>query len=510
MAVVVEPVVTQEKLLMLLAEQCEQTTLDYKSTLTLNERRDIVELAKDVAAMQAEAHGGYIVVGADDHGNLTGALSAEQAKLFDEATLRPKLAKYLDSPRLRTAIHWIEGKCAVVLHIAPAVGGWCVFRANGEYEDQRGKKVVAFRVGDVFVRHGTSSERWTDTDLQRLINQVVERRKDQWRRETFDEVAEQIGMAKTVADRISLPASALSWRMDDSDFLDVVLELLRRDDDIPLRRLLTGATHDAAALLADDVATQPDTADERRHLLDQLTTIAALTIHYRRPTWTPDVVATLVRIYELPFEEYGPDPSNRAAVQTWLDIVVRVYALGALAVRTKEWSTVRMLADRRPDAPAFDHFGGWLRHGFTMAARANTFREDTAGLLARAHNIIRSLEALHPDLPAEHRGILASLCQFDAYAALAVIGGRGSTESRNFYPNFVPYHSRDTVPAFRAVVTDPAVRKAIFSGTDHKLAAAIAAISQSADREGANYLDWRGINDEAVIQFVTQNGVRLI
>lgn len=53
-AVVVEPIVTEEKLRSLLAEQRELTCLDYKTRLDLGKgnARDTVELAKDVAALQ--------------------------------------------------------------------------------------------------------------------------------------------------------------------------------------------------------------------------------------------------------------------------------------------------------------------------------------------------------------------------------------------------------------------------------------------------------------------------
>lgn len=88
--VVVEPVVTEEKLRELLAEGAEQRALDYKEELNLSERRDLVDIAKDVAAMQAEPSGGYLVIGADDHGNPTARLSEDQTRGFDEATLRPK------------------------------------------------------------------------------------------------------------------------------------------------------------------------------------------------------------------------------------------------------------------------------------------------------------------------------------------------------------------------------------------------------------------------------------
>jgi hypothetical protein len=95
MAVVVEPVLTEEKLRSLLAEGHEQSTLDYKRMLNLAENRDVIEIAKDIAAMQSEPLGGYIVVGADDQGAVVSDLTPELAKLFDEATLRAKMMKYL-------------------------------------------------------------------------------------------------------------------------------------------------------------------------------------------------------------------------------------------------------------------------------------------------------------------------------------------------------------------------------------------------------------------------------
>jgi hypothetical protein len=48
---VIEPVVSRERLDQLLSEQHESAALDYEATVDLNERRDIVELAKDIGAM---------------------------------------------------------------------------------------------------------------------------------------------------------------------------------------------------------------------------------------------------------------------------------------------------------------------------------------------------------------------------------------------------------------------------------------------------------------------------
>lgn len=57
---------TLEQLEHLLAVGHESEQLDYKRACNLNDKRAVVELAKDVAAMQIV--GGYIVIGADNQG----------------------------------------------------------------------------------------------------------------------------------------------------------------------------------------------------------------------------------------------------------------------------------------------------------------------------------------------------------------------------------------------------------------------------------------------------------
>lgn len=123
MAAVVEPIVTEEKLLALLGEQSEQSVLDYKAPLDLSKREEVVEFAKGVAAMRSNPDGGYIVIGADDRGTVVPGLTSDLARHFDEATLRPKLEKYLTAPEIHTACHQVDGHNVVLVYIAPAPNG---------------------------------------------------------------------------------------------------------------------------------------------------------------------------------------------------------------------------------------------------------------------------------------------------------------------------------------------------------------------------------------------------
>ncbi|MEV8442674.1 ATP-binding protein [Actinosynnema sp. NPDC051121] len=500
MAVVVEPTVSREKLHQLLAEGHEQPSLDYKCTADLNDRQAVVEFAKDVAAMQSQPDGGYLVIGADDHGNVVPDVTPEHAKLFDEATVRKKLAKYLAEPfDIRIALHVVDDQTVALVYVGPNEHGWAIFRENGVYVDRQSKDKFVFRVGEVFVRHGSSSERWMPADQPRLIDQIVARRKETWSAEIRQLLAGVAQSTATTAELQKLPVTALTWRMDAEGFGEAVTEFIRRDDDIPVREVLAQATRDASDLLGHDEA-------ELRHLLDRVTIVAALAIRYERAEWLDRALAALVRIYELGIDEYGEARDGQAAVWLWLDVVTRVYGLGGLAVRLKAWSAVRQLADRQPNGRSVTRYGGWLRHALTMASRAHIFETvETAGLLARAHNVVRHLTALHPDVPAEDEAVLDSLCQFDLLGALVVIGKQGKVAGAYFYPSFARYYSRRTQPAFVLIVTDPVVRRVLFDGDDTLLADAIAeigrvAFTQSLQMHGA----WDGFEDDRVNRFVEE------
>lgn len=68
--VVIDGIVSDEKLAALLALQTEYPELDFKEKVDLGDTGSKAELAKDIGAMQVL--GGYIIVGVDDNGVPTG------------------------------------------------------------------------------------------------------------------------------------------------------------------------------------------------------------------------------------------------------------------------------------------------------------------------------------------------------------------------------------------------------------------------------------------------------
>ena len=166
----IEPRVDANKLQELLDQAHESDCVEYIATCNLDERRDIVELATEVGALSAG--GGYLVVGGNDGGAPTGLLDTRMAQLFDDATVRDKLARYLPDLDLHVGRHQRPDGRVVVIAVMPHPDGAVVFAADGAYE-HRGKETIAFRKGELFVRHGSKSERPTQKDISRLRGDAV-------------------------------------------------------------------------------------------------------------------------------------------------------------------------------------------------------------------------------------------------------------------------------------------------------------------------------------------------
>jgi len=168
--VVVDGVVSDEKLSELLALQTEYPELDFKRTIDLSTTRDVVELAKDIGAMQVR--GGYIVIGVDQVGAPTSELDGADTRIFDEARLTPKMLQYLPAPLvLRTRVAERAEHTVVLIHIGLHPGA--IFTSIGQYRDGNRRDVVVFREGEVFWRDGTRSVRMSQAGLEAVIKRRI-------------------------------------------------------------------------------------------------------------------------------------------------------------------------------------------------------------------------------------------------------------------------------------------------------------------------------------------------
>jgi len=370
MAAVVEPRVSREKLEELLSLGAEHASLDFKETCNLNATSDRVELAKDIGAMQFD--GGFIVIGADSSGVLTGRLTAAEAGAFDEANLRNILGKWIDPALdLLVGIHEVDGKWAIVIYVGPSPAGASVYTVDGQYQDAGGKPKTVFRQGDVFVRDGSKATRWQQADVTRFRARIREVEKEKWRQEFTADIEAVIRSASAATSIAAGPASALTWQLDEATFEQSVVEQLRHGDDIPLKLLLDSASATATELiLAGD-------SEELGTLLDRLACLLALAVRLELPQWIERVAGVLGSIYDFTVDESTAQQRSVGGVEAArveLAIIERIMALGALAVRRSDCSTLRTLVIQQV-ATFPEIYTNWIRHASVAAARAGYLDE---------------------------------------------------------------------------------------------------------------------------------------
>lgn len=503
--------VTKDKLVQLLDEGAESATLDYKETCDLSATQDLVELAKDVGAMQVDA--GFIVFGADSAGKPTGRFTDEHAALFDEAVLRAKLRRWLPEPLdLAVAVHTHDGHRFAILYVGRNPKGCAILAADGQYSVGK-RQVTVFRKGDIFARHGSASERAQHHDLDRIWARAAEAWQEQARARFGEDLTAALA-ASRIGQAAAAPAGALTWKVDSSTFEQLVLEQLRHDDQIPVRVLTKRMLQDAAALIGQGQR------EELGVLLDRLACLAGIGLDMARPAIFDRALWAVVKVYEQGFGSDGyqmrREPGPRIpAEELWLAVIERVIAVGALAVRQRDWPAVRDLtlqAPRGQDHPngrIENRYGNWVRHAHVRAGQAHLLvEEDQSGnsvavsLLGRALGHAMRLECLRPDLLADDDRLLSSICQFDLLACVAGIGQGGAVASQFFYPNFSRYYSRRSEPAVRVLLEDGSARQILFPGSDQELADTLRGLDDLARREAFAFSGWDGFEDERIRRFL--------
>lgn len=520
-----------------LAVGTELTWLDFKRECDLSDNAARVEFAKDAGAMMF--YGGYLVVGVEDDGVVVG-MPKEQARLFDEATVRDKLDKYLgDGYEVRSQVHKVTtdaGEVDVALvWMGPHPDGFNVFKVLGNIVNADGKQESAFRKGDVFARHGSRSERWNQADLVAANARRDALAKEQWRAEYADEFARMLHAARTADGVVRDPSVSFTWRLDADGFEASTVELMRRDDDVPLRRMLRDARAEVERIASAPVGGVRDISSPAAlgagpaaladlvTVLDRVTTVAALALDLDRPRYFTMATRTLADMYSWSITDLRVQTSAHGLAPVLrLRLAERLYALGGLAVRLKLWAQVRSLI--LLDVAGLDEFNvgrTWHRDALTGAANAKLFnivrpdgRVVEVSLPHLAAGVAAAMPVLRPDVPdldprSPRNPVLSSVCAFDLLAAVIASTAVDATSERSVfnvsYPNFARFDDQfDKVVA--QLVTNPQVRSELVADvSDATLARVLVLVDNAARQESARFFGWEGYRDQSVKDFIAKH-----
>jgi hypothetical protein len=118
--------------------------------------------------------------------------------------------------------------------------------------------------------------------------------------------------------------------------------------------------------------------------------------------------------------------------------VIRIYALGSLAVRLEAWETITSLSLTPVPSEAYGTqymFSSWIRHAQVDASRAGLTQGRNGFIISAARDLIFARPAMRPDIEdtdlsdepevAADDLLLNSLCEFDlAYCVIVFAKGQ--------------------------------------------------------------------------------------
>jgi hypothetical protein len=484
--------VDEEKLAELLAFP-EGSHLEFKAELNLETTEGKVKFAKDVVAMSNCPPGGYILVGVDDTGAPCAQIGTFDRRRFESAQLADIVRGYVAAGHieLRVRINEYGGNEIVVIYVFPHPDGLPVPMSKvGNYLDPNkpGKQATVFREGDLPVREGAANVPLRHAHWLRILAAYSRQVRAEGTelaqaiiREFVDDRAQS--RVESPVGRLEVP---LLIDMDEPTFATAVRALLETEGDVRLRRFLRS--------VQKSVNSRTD-LDSFETALDKWTVYCAQCLYVERV----DLVGAAIDMLRDAYADLQitvDDDRRRLAV------AVRLYALGSMAVREAQWSTVHTLALQPVPSNFIDSqyiYSSWLRHALVEASRANLLPDNRGGFLISAP---RELLIEHPDMRPDVQDtefsseelapddvLTNSLCQFDlAYCFVVAAEGKYNAGG---YPSSVALKEQRSALIAKRIVEKPDVRAQLFPESDDAtIADAMAQVYGAAERESHNYRMW--------------------
>lgn len=470
--------IDKEKLSELL-QSPEETHLEFKTILDFSDKQDELNFVKDAVSMANRPPGGYILVGVDDNGipALPIGTIADRAR-FDGARLGDMIRKYIEAEvHVISQMHEIDGYEIILIYLPSHRDGLPVPMSKvGQFQNQSNKQVQVFREGDILVREGAKNtpirhSHWSD---------LLSRRDQRLRQEARENIDSLIADLTTALRAGGGPGSSpipLTVDMTDETFAESVASHLETDSDVRLRQFLPQVT----ALVSS--------TDDCQLALDKITIISAQALFFERRVIASKAIDSL-------FDAYSKLGYDNAIAR--LEIITRVYILGSLAVRLKEWEFIHDLVFRPypRNGDGYIH-SSWIRHGQVDASRTGLFPRNKGGMMiSAARDLINRKPAMHPDIPdnaipdpsdlAPDDQLLNSLSQFDILYCL-IVAAEGQN-SGGWYPASSAVNQERTNLAFEVVANDTAARTSLFpTASEHAVAEVIQQVHNAAKNESHRF-----------------------
>jgi hypothetical protein len=446
------------KIRSLLGQGSEYEKLDYKRTLDISDKHSVIEIAKDIGAMLS-SEGGSILVGADDSGVQVPDLADAEYDKFDETKLRNALKKYIAEPiNVVCSMAKVDGFNHLLIECGDYPNGFVVFKIDGQYRDAAGKDKLAFRQGEVFVRHGSASERWEQHDIDRILKAQIAKQKSAWLKD----------------------AELIMARMGNGAVPSTP------ENETRLKQVIT----DFRKRLTDNTLNLP----EIENAANDVSLIALNAVVEDNEKLFKDSVAAMMTLYKAGFDHRGNWRLNSTfnPVDLWHEILLRAPIVGGFCIENKKYQWAKYLVLQKVPGDDGRHFSNWYRHALTMASRSNKFVDSKDGkknrLLSMSADITQNDGQFKQTTNWGADEAITYCVQFDYFASMVALDDIQAIDTSAFYTSFAFFNKDLIMQLLVHLLLDEEAKKSVFKSSDEHLAFIIQKIDELAS--GENFFGW--------------------
>lgn len=493
----------EEKLYELLAVGGEYPALDYKRELDLGSPAKKLDFIKDCAAMMNLPRGGYIVVGAEDDGKPAIGFSPPTKEMFDSAQLVQAVKGYVDGAiDIRAQVHTVsingQPSCLAVIYVVPPADGFpAVIFKDGTSPGPSGRQArVHFRAGTVYTRVGTTNALVRHQEWSRVLHRFKDLQRADARADVDALLHRFVQMMGPTPATGPIPPDL---DMDSATFTEAVRSTLDAKSHPVIKRFLGSAKV--------SYRTSPD-SERKSHVLNRIAAVASEAVLMDDLKAVSQVVDTLFDLYKSHLTSPTRTSGTAEAPARWLEIILRVMAIGSMAIREGMYHAIPTLT-LRSIGDATYAYHSWIRHGLTMASRERLLADTHGapwggGLIGMTVEVVMENPELRPDIPNQATEsdaadqVLDSLCQFDLlWCFLSLASDQGRNPSAAAYPSCSAYNEHRASPALMLIDNDSDIRRAIFGDIkDGDIADSIVNVLEMARKQSWNFGGyWRGADE---------------
>ncbi len=450
--------VIEEKIRTLLSQGSEHEKLDYKRLIDLDEKHDEVEITKDIAAMLSTG-GGSLLLGADDNGIPSSDFTKELYDKFDETKLRGKLKRYINEPfEVRVSGAQIDGHYFRLIECDEYEDGFVVIKSIGQYNVGGQRDKVIFVPGDVFVRHGSASEKWQQHDIKRIVKSQVDKVKVNWIKDAH--------LLMTGLNNVTDPNA------ESKDVLKTVFKDFRK-------RLNNSEISNSDITLT----------------VDKITAISIQAAQSNNTELFELSIKTLHDTYGLGFDTQGSWRQNNGfdPVNLWYEILIRLPLIGGACIEAGEYMYAKKVVLQGVQGTDSEFYSNWYRHAFTMSVRASYTPRDSDN---QPMSFLSATTALFREDPL-YRELLdwdsdsgrVYIVRFDYLAGIFIMDSSQNNDVSETYPSFAFYEKNKIVPMVIDIILDDQKRVWLFKSKKENIAYIIKALDLVAEQESRHF--WR-------------------